>query len=119
MKGVHISRETVSSNGSLDFYFQYTKNDKSLRVCVELKNAHNPKIEDVMIYQLPEYIKDTGNKDGIYLVLWYKDKQFDKPTKYNSISYLAGMLNSNIPKDYRISPLIIDCSRFKITPSKK
>lgn len=119
MKGVSISRETVSSNGSLDFFFQYTKENKSLRICVELKNAHHDKIENGIVSQLPEYIKDTGNNDGIYLVLWYKDKEFDKPTKYNTIPDLLNELRSSVPKNFRISPLIIDCSRFKTTPSKK
>lgn len=119
MKGIQISRETVSANGSLDFFFQYTKDSNSLRVCVELKNAHHQNVDKGISTQLPEYIKDTGNRDGIYLVLWYKDKEFLKPNNYDSISDLIAVLDDNIPENYRIKPLIIDCSRFKITPSKK
>ncbi|MCY1633520.1 hypothetical protein [Marinifilum sp. D737] len=119
MKGVQISRETISSNGSLDFFFQYTKNDRSYRVCVELKNAHHDHVDEGNCKQLTEYIKDTGKKEGIYLVLWYKGDNFNKPTKYDSIDELQKKLDFNLVKPYRIKNMIIDCSWDKTSPSVK
>ncbi|MCZ4695190.1 hypothetical protein DWB61_10160 [Ancylomarina euxinus] len=93
MKGINISRERVSANGSLDFFFHYTKNGKSFKVCVELKNAHHAKVDQGNCKQLTEYIKDSGNKEGIYLELWYKGEDFPKPVKYASIDELQQILD--------------------------
>ncbi|MFK5890896.1 MAG: hypothetical protein QM486_09205 [Flavobacteriaceae bacterium] len=119
MNGVSILREPVSANGSLDFYFHYTLNNKSLKVCVELKNGHHQEVDTGNYKQLSEYINDTGDKEGIYLVLWYKSNNFKKPTKYKSIDDLQKKLDSNPTKGLRIKNMIIDCSNDKISPSKK
>ena len=118
IKGIHISRETVSANGSLDFFFQYSKDGKTLRVCVELKNAHHAKADYGNNTQLIEYIKDTGYKQGIYLVLWYKGENFEEPKKYSSMGELQEKLDGNPTGIYRIKNLIIDCSLDKISPSR-
>lgn len=112
-----MSRETVASDGSLDFHFSYNKNDVLMNVCVELKNAHHANIKHGIEVQLPLYIEDIGNKEGIFLVLWYKSDEFGKPTNFNEIKDIEDFLLNNIPKKYRIKPLIIDCTK-KISPSK-
>lgn len=119
MKGISISRECVAANGSVDFYFQYTKNDKLLKVCVELKNAHHAKADEGNSKQLPEYIRDIGYKEGIYIVLWYKGSDFDRPINYSSIIDLEKKLNSSYVKNLKIKNMIIDCSLDKVSPSKK
>jgi hypothetical protein len=118
LKGISISRECVSANGSLDFYFQYTKNDRVLKVCVELKNAHHQKIESGNNTQLIEYIKDIGYKYGIYLVLWYKGGNYRKPENYTDISDLEKKLNNNAVGNFKVKNIIIDCSFDKTSPSK-
>ena len=118
IKGINISRETVSANGSLDFFFHCTREEKSLKVCVELKNAHHEKSDRGNNTQLIEYIKDTGYKHGIYLVLWYKGENFAKPEKYPTIEELQNKLDQNPTGEYQIKNLIIDCSMDKISPSK-
>jgi hypothetical protein len=118
IKGINISRETVAANGSLDFFFQYTKDSKALRVCVELKNAHHEKADCGNNTQLIEYIKDTGYKQGIYLVLWYKGKNFEEPKNYSSIELLQKKLDDNPTDIYLIKNLIIDCSIEKVSPSR-
>ena len=88
-----------------------------MNVCVELKNAHHPNLKHGIEVQLPLYIKDIGNKEGIFLVLWYKSDEFDNPTNFNVIKDIEDFLLNNISKKYRIKPLIIDCTK-KISPSK-
>lgn len=118
IKGIKVMREPVASGGSLDFHFHYTKNDISMNVCVELKNAHHNLLAHGINMQLPLYIKDVGRKEGIFLVLWYKTDGFTKPTKYTSIKDLEDFLIKEVPKKLTIKPLIIDCTP-KISPSKK
>lgn len=118
MKGIRISREVIASDGSLDFHFSYTKNDILMNVCVELKNAHHGSLEHGITAQLPLYMRDIGSKEGIFLVLWYKSKSFNKPTKFNTIKDIETFLNEKVPKKYRIKPIIIDCSP-KVSPSLK
>ena len=118
IKGIKVFREPVAADGSLDFHFHYTKNDISMNVCVELKNAHHNLLAHGINTQLPLYIKDVGRKEGIFLVLWYRSNNFLKPVKYTSIEALEDYLIKEIPKKLIIKPLIIDCTP-KISPSKK
>jgi len=118
LKGIRLSRETIASDGSLDFHFSYNKNDILMNVCVELKNAHHGNIEHGIKTQLPLYIRDVGNREGVFLVLWYKSESFRKPTKFRDISELVACLQENIPGGYRIKPLVIDCTN-KVSPSLK
>ena len=63
IKGIRVSRETIAADGSLDFHFHYTKDDISMNVCVELKNAHHGLLNHGINTQLPLYIKDVGKKE--------------------------------------------------------
>lgn len=67
---------------------------------------------------MPKYISDEGNRHGIFLVLWYKNENFDKPSKYNSIIELHDELKKSIPRKLKIEIEIIDCN-IKQSPSKK
>jgi len=118
MKGIRVYREPMASDGSVDFHFSYTKNDKTMDVCVELKNAHHSNIEHGITTQLPLYINDIGGREGIFLVLWHKTKEFNQPTRFNSICEMEEFLCDKSPSNYSIKPLIIDCSP-KISPSLK
>ena len=118
IKGIRVSREVFASDGSVDFHFHYTKDNSSLNICIELKNAHHDNIEHGIKSQLPLYIKDVGHKEGIYLVLWYKTNEFNQPNRFNTINELEQYLLQNIPKNFNIKPLIIDCTN-KASPSTK
>ena len=118
IKGIQVSREIEAANGSLDFHCSYTYNGKLLKTCVELKNAYHPEIIHGINSQLPKYIHDEGNRYGIFLVLWYKDKIFKKPSKFDRIQEFKEELIKHIPKRLTINVEIIDCT-IKLPPSKK
>lgn len=118
MKGIQISREVEAADGSLDFYFSYNTGTEIVKVCVELKNAHHDDLKHGIETQLPLYIKGVGKKEGIFLVLWYKNDTFDKPHAYDSLNELESFLLSHVPDKFKIKPLIIDCNK-KISPSRK
>ncbi len=118
IKGIQISREMISANGSLDFHCSYTYNGKLLKTCIELKNAHHSDIIHGISVQLPKYIMDEGNGYGIFLVLWYKSGVFNKPTKFRDIANLKEELLKHIPEKLRIEIEIVDCT-IKLPPSKK
>lgn len=119
--GIQISREIVSANGEIDFLvtFNNSKNEL-LRVCVELKLAHNTKLESGINKQLPKYMSAERTKQGIFLVLWFKCKQtpyvFNNPPAYESLEQLEEKLIS-INKDKNITIVTIDCSK-PTAPSK-
>lgn len=118
MKGIQISREVEAADGSLDFYFSYNTGTELMKVCVELKNAHHNTLEHGIESQLPLYIKGVGKKEGIFLVLWYKNAIFDKPKAYDSVRDLESFLLSKVPPKFKIKPLIIDCTK-KVSPSRR
>jgi len=117
--GIQISRETISSNGQIDFLVTYT-NDKNklLKLCVELKLAHasNSSVERGITHQLPAYMEGEKCKYGIYAVLWFKGNAFDKPKKHSSIKELLKKLDE-VNKNKLIDKIIIDCT--KPTPPSK
>lgn len=116
--GIQISREVESSNGSIDFLCTYTtKGGNLLKCCIELKNAHNAKIEEGLTKQLPEYLKGEGTKYGIYLILWYKGNDFDDPKNFNNKDELLIKLDEIKDTSLHITNIIIDCNK-PISPSK-
>ncbi len=115
--GIQISREVESSNGEVDFLISFNnRQNKLLKLCVELKLAHAANVEKGLTKQLPAYLKGERCKYGVYLVLWYKCNLFDRPTKYKTLNELESQLN-NINANKNISNLIIDCTK-PISPSK-
>lgn len=115
-KGVFLSREIFAADGSVDFHFFYTHLGKPLKVCLEVKNAHHLGLQHGLTTQLPLYINDVGNKQGIYLILWYKCSVFPDPKQYDSMQELEDSLKKLKPKKYDIYLLSIDCTP-KISPS--
>lgn len=117
MKGVLITKEPEAADGNLDFHFSYTKNNELFIVCVELKNAHHQKLIHGINAQLPLYMTDIGTRMGIFLVLWYKGKEFEEPKRFQTINDLEIEVKKNTPKKLTIKPLTIDCTK-KEPPSK-
>jgi hypothetical protein len=114
--GVQISREVIAANGSLDFHCSYTKDDKLMKVCIEMKNAHHEQLLHGLTKQLPAYLDGEATQDGIFLVLWYKGDRFARPTGFTTSDELFKHLETNIPSKYRIRIMIIDCAE-KTWPS--
>jgi len=92
-KNISIASEFPTGGGNLDYLLSgiNTKN-QVLNACIEVKNAHSSDIEKGLTKQLPEYMKTKGTDLGIYLVLWFKGKHFDKPKKYPTIKELETKL---------------------------
>jgi len=116
-KGIQISREIIAANGSLDFLCTYTRNGSLFKVGIELKKAHHENLLNGLKQQLPQYLKDEGTKHGIFLVLWFKNDNFRRPAKYESIPALIKDLETNIPKKYKFKIMVIDCTK-QPSPSK-
>jgi hypothetical protein len=116
-KGIQISREIIAANGSLDFLCTYTRNGSLFKVGIELKKAHHENLLNGLKQQLPQYLKDEGTKHGIFLVLWFKNDNFRRPAKYESIPLMIKDLETNIPKKYRFKIMVIDCTK-QPSPSK-
>lgn len=114
--GIQISREVVSSNGEIDFLVTYTDSANTLlRVCVELKLAHSNKVENGVTLQLPAYMKGERCRYGIYVILWFKCSDFDKPTQYQSVQGLDTRIKEINTND-RISSMVVDCTK-PVAPS--
>lgn len=116
IKGIKLIRESVASDGSVDFAFIYATNGNSLCICVELKNAHNQNLIHGIETQLPLYIADLGRKEGIFLVLWFKCASFGNPAMFESSTSLRDVLRNKKPKGYDINTIVIDCTK-RLPPS--
>lgn len=119
--GIQISREVISANGEIDFLVTFNNSrSELLRVCVELKLAHNAKLDDGINKQLKKYMSAERSKQGVFVVLWFKCKKapyiFNNPTDYQNLEQLEKKLTS-INTDRNIAIITIDCSK-PTTPSK-
>lgn len=114
--GIQVSKEPEIANGKLDFLLTYNNSSKLIKTCVEVKNAHG-NIKHGIHKQLPEYMKTEKTKNGIYLVLWYKGKDFSKPNEYSNKEELKTLLVNEIPNGLNIEVIIIDCHK-PVVPSK-
>jgi hypothetical protein len=115
--GIQLSREVESANGEIDFLCSFTYNNRVLKTCIELKNAHSPKYELGLTKQLPAYLKSERTKYGLYIVLWYKGDDFSNPKTFDSKDVLQTYLEQKRPKGFKIEVIIVDCSK-PVVPSK-
>lgn len=118
--GISIEREPKAATGQLDFLVSKTiDNNVLVKVPVELKLARYPdisNIEDGINAQLPIYMKALNCNYGVFIVLWFKNNEFNYPNKYNSIAELDTHIK-NIKSNNRIMDMIIDCTK-PTNPSK-
>ncbi|MCH7535549.1 MAG: hypothetical protein IH948_07370 [Bacteroidetes bacterium] len=117
MKGIILLREPASSDGHVDFYMAYTYVETIFSVGIELKNAHSRHLHHGIQTQLPRYMEGLRTKRGIYLVLWYKGKNFPEPSKFESIDIMIPYLEGVRPRSKNIQIIAIDSS-VKTPPSK-
>ncbi len=117
IKGIHLSREEVLANGELDFHCSFTARDgRLLKTCIEMKNAHHGHLFAGIERQLPAYMLAERSRDGIFLVLWYKDADFAEPRAHQSVASLRKCLEERVPPGLRIDVVIVDCTKPQ-TPS--
>ncbi len=80
LKSLDINHEGTAGSGNLDFYISgFVRNSGINGVCLEVKHAHSRKLKKGLTHQLPSYMRTKGADFGIYLVLWFKGKNFDSP----------------------------------------
>jgi len=80
LKSTDVNHEGTAGSGNLDFYISgFIKNSGMNGVCIEVKHAHSQKLKKGLTHQLPSYMRTKGADFGIYLVLWFKGKDFAKP----------------------------------------
>lgn len=74
--GVHVVRERHVGPGELDFTCLFTTPNKArLAIGIEFKLGHHTRLGHGISRQLPAYLEAIESKRGIFLVLWFKDKQ--------------------------------------------
>ena len=116
-RGIQLSREVKENNGNIDVFFSYTtREEKIVKTCIEIKKAEHPDVETAVGTQLTAYLDGMRSKHGIYLVLWFKNEEYNKP-KYASMKELEDAIMQNFPKRYSIKVKVIDCNK-PIAPSK-
>ena len=111
-KNFEVSPEYPIGSGQLDFLITgHLKTGEIANVCVEFKHAHSIKLKNGLLKQLPTYMQAKGCDFGIYSVMFFKGKYFEKPQKYDLESldfYLDGLAISSGLSNIRI--LVLDLS---------
>lgn len=81
-KNFDVDREVIVAGGALDFQFvgSCASGERS-RVCVEFKHAHSGDVVHGVSVQLPEYMRAKACSFGIYVVLYFRGDDFDKPSR--------------------------------------
>ncbi len=118
VKNFELISGPKSGGGELDFLLIGTlESGIRVKVCVEFKNAHSPKLEHGLLKQLPEYMKLNGSNLGIYMILNFKDSEFQHPKK--SETELDFELSKKA-MDVGLGKIRILCTNFgkKPSPSK-
>jgi hypothetical protein len=85
-KSFKISSEYEIAGGDLDFLISgVLDTGKTKSVCIEFKNAHNPRLSPGLLKQLPSYMRAEGCDFGVYCVLWFKGADFAEPEHSDEI----------------------------------
>ncbi len=80
-KNIRVYQEDPSRSGNVDFVFVgISKDSDHLELVLEIKQAHSDRLERGLTHQLPQYLRERDVKFGVYGVLWYKGRDFDRPT---------------------------------------
>ncbi len=111
-KNFEISPQYPLGGGKLDFLISgHLKTGEVANVCVEFKHAHSNKLRNGLLRQLPRYMQTKGCDFGIYCVMFFKGKYFERPKKYDLESldfYLKSLAGSAGLSNIRI--LVFDLS---------
>ena len=105
--------EQSTGVGNLDFAFLGSVQDQGIEsVSVEFKLAHSKYLYHGVRTQLPEYMDSKNSQFGAYVVLWFKGREFDKPTR----SEIAALLKKN-EMDWPLPKDDLDFNHFQILAS--
>lgn len=111
-KNFEVTPQYQRGGGKLDFLISgHIKTGETVNVCIEFKHAHSYKLRDGLLKQLPRYMQTIGCDFGIYCVMFFKGKYFEKPRKYDLESldfYLKSLAGSAGLSNIRI--LVFDLS---------
>ncbi len=111
-KHFEVSPQYPLGGGELDFLISgHLKTGETANVCVEFKHAHSNRLRHGLLKQLPEYMQTKGSDFGIYCIMFFKGKYFDKPKKYDVEGldfYLKNLASSAGLSNIRI--LVFDLS---------
>lgn len=101
LKSLEINHENTVENKKFDFYISgFVKGVGMKGVCIEAIHAHNQKLKEGLLFQLPTYMKSKSADFGIFLVLWFKGKNFDSPIYENYHSMEDDLHKQKILKGY-------------------
>lgn len=112
LMGITINREVVCCNGSLDFHCSATSSKGSaLQIAVEMKKADHPHLIHGLEQQLPQYMQAENIRYGIFLIFWFKTKQYPYPSQYSNIEEMKIDLERKSPRHGKtIRIVVIDCT---------
>ena len=102
-----IIPQAGAAGGNLDFQINKAVKDGSIAViAMEAKHAHAKDIAHGLFTQFPIYMRSVSANFGIYLVLWFKGKDFDLPAESNFNQLQARLeRKKRPPSDVRIMHL--------------
>ncbi|MGO4277237.1 hypothetical protein AB4Z22_46650, partial [Paenibacillus sp. TAF58] len=70
-----VNSEVDTGRGSVDFYFSIGKNKRAL---IELKLGKHQRYQDGINYQLPIYLMVEEVDFGIFVLICYANKEYEK-----------------------------------------
>jgi hypothetical protein len=119
IKNIGIYPEHPTAGGNLDFLFTGNLTDGTrVDYCVEVKHAHSSSLEHGLLVQLPKYMRSKGCEFGLYVVLFFKNKDFPEPKKFDDKTAVQLHLDTQHEGLAKIRNLVLDFSSNK-PPSKK
>ena len=114
-KGLEINPESAAGSGNIDFLLTGISTDrKSLKACVEVKNAHSTDIIHGATKQLPQYMKMKGTDIGFYVVPTFWGKYFPEKNR-KDLGIAEAVRQAGLQSKVRVVP--IDVS-WPTPPSK-
>jgi hypothetical protein len=82
LAGYELVKESQAGAGSLDLRALAPRSSGGMvNLCIEGKNAHSSDLEHGIADQLPAHMRNTNADYGVYLVLWYRCKEFAAPNQ--------------------------------------
>jgi len=89
-KNIVVVQEDPSRSGDVDFVFTGTTTGyEHVQVILEIKNAHSKRLERGLTRQLPKYLEERQVAKGVYGVLWFKGRTFNRPADSSAADCLT------------------------------
>jgi hypothetical protein len=79
-----VTCEPVAGSGNLDFWLVAPVASAGLaKIAIEAKKADNPKLDQGLAVQLPEYMSRLGASHGVFLTYWLKSADYPYPRQHS------------------------------------